>query len=203
MKLKLIEIALFIALFLSVISCLSFEKDCDGIREKVLRLHVIANSDTREDQSLKLKVRDRILSESENIFSFSDNLDDAERNIEESLSTLKQCAENAVTEEGYSYNVRVSFEPSYFPTRTYENVTLPAGNYKSLKVIIGEGEGKNWWCVLFPPMCLPAVMKEEDVLSAVLSEDELSLVSAKPKYEIRFWIVEKIQEFKRSYKMKV
>lgn len=203
MKLKLIEIALFIALFLSVISCLSFEKDCDGIREKVLRLHVIANSDTREDQSLKLKVRDRILSESENIFSFSDNLDDAERNIEESLSTLKQCAENVVTEEGYSYNVRVSFEPSYFPTRTYENVTLPAGNYKSLKVIIGEGEGKNWWCVLFPPMCLPAVMKEEDVLSAVLSEDELSLVSAKPKYEIRFWIVEKIQEFKRSYKTKV
>lgn len=202
MKLKLIEIALFLSLFISVISCISFEKDCDGIREKVLRLHVIANSDRDEDQNLKLKVRDRILLESENIFSPADNLTDAETGVEEGLEALKECAEKAVKDEGYSYNVTVSFEPSYFPTRTYETVTLPAGNYKSLKVIIGEGKGRNWWCVLFPPMCLSAATKEEEVLSAVLSEDELSLVSAKPQYEVRFWIVEKFQELKNSYKSK-
>lgn len=202
MKLKLIEIALFLSLFISVISCVTFENQCDGIREKVLRLHVIANSDSKEDQSLKLKVRDRILQESEEIFSPADNLTDAAKGVEEGIEALKECAEKAVKEEGYSYKVNVTFEPSYFPTRTYENVTLPAGNYKSLKVTIGEGKGRNWWCVLFPPMCLPAAMKEEEVLSAVLSENELSLVSSKPKYEIRFWIVEKIQEIKRSHKMK-
>ena len=200
MKLKLIEIALFLSLFISIVSCISFEKECDGIREKVMRLHVIANSDSEADQTLKLKVRDRILSESEAVFSPSENLREAERDVEENMDELKACAEKAVKAEGYSYNVKVSFEPSYFPTRTYENVTLPAGYYKSLKVIIGEGEGRNWWCVLFPPMCLPAAMKEEEVLSAVLSEDELSVVSSKPEYEVRFWIVEKIQEIKRSYK---
>lgn len=202
MKLKLIEIALFLALFISVTSCLSFDKECEGIREKVLRLHVIANSDTDTDQSLKLKVRDSILSESEEIFTDTDSLIAAENEIVKTLPKIEECAENTVIDEGFSYDVTVRFEPSYFPTRTYENVTLPAGFYKSLKVIIGEGEGKNWWCVLFPPMCLPAAMKEEEVLSAVLTEDELSLVSSEPKYEIRFWIVEKLQEFKRSYKRK-
>lgn len=203
MKLKLIEISLFLSLFISVISCISFENNCVGIREKVLRLHVIANSDTQVDQKLKLKVRDSIISESEEIFTDTDSLITAENEIVKALPKIEECAEKAVKNEGFSYEVTVKFEPSYFPTRTYEDVTLPAGFYKSLKVIIGGGEGKNWWCVLFPPMCLPAAMKEEEVLSTVLTEDELSLVSSEPKYEIRFWIVEKLQEFKRSYKSRV
>lgn len=202
MKFKLIEIALFLSLFISVVSCLSFENDCESIRGKVLRLHVIANSDTEADQSLKLKVRDIILSESEEIFTAAESLGTAESGIKKAIPIIEECAEKAVRNEGFSYNVTVRYEPSYFPTKTYENVTLPAGNYKSLKVIIGEGEGRNWWCVLFPPMCLSAAMKEEEVLSAILTEDELSLVSSKPKYEVRFWIVEKLQEFKRSYKSK-
>ncbi len=202
MKLKLVEIALFLSLFISVISCLSFENDCDSIRGKVLRLHVIANSDKKVDQELKLKVRDSILFESEEIFTHAESLVTAEKEMVKTLPKIEECAEKAVQNEGFSYDVTVKFEPSYFPTRTYENVTLPAGFYKSLKVIIGEGEGKNWWCVLFPPMCLSAAMKEEEVLSTVLSEDELSLVSSKPKYEVRFWIVEKLQEFKRTYKSK-
>ena len=200
MKLRLIEIAVFISLLISVISCISFENECDGIREKVLRLHVIANSDSDEDQKLKLKVRDSILSESESIFSPSENLSEAQADIEKNLEKLKRCAEKTIEEAGYSYNVSVSFTPSYFPTRTYENVTLPAGEYKSLKVIIGDGKGKNWWCVLFPPMCLSAAMRKEEIMSEVLSKDELSVVLSEPEYEIRFWIVEKLQEFKRSYK---
>lgn len=202
MKLKLIEIALFLSLFISVISCLSFENECESIRGKVLRLHVIANSDAETDQTLKLKVRDSILSESEEIFTETENLSTAENEIMKNLPKIEECAEKAVKKEGFSYDVTVKYEPSYFPTRTYENVTLPAGFYKSLKVIIGEGEGKNWWCVLFPPMCLPSAMKEEEVLQTVLTEEELSLVSSRPKYEVRFWIVEKLQEFKISYKTK-
>ena len=201
MKTRLLEISAFFSLFICIISCLSFESDCESIRGKVLRLHVIANSDSEYDQELKLKVRDTILKDSEELFS-SDELSEAEREVESALDALRVSAESAVKAQGSSYSVRVTFEPTYFPTREYENVTLPAGIYKSLKVIIGEGEGKNWWCVLFPPMCLSAAQKEEDVLSKVLCEDELSLVSKSPKYEVRFWIVEKFQEFKRSHKTK-
>lgn len=201
MKIRLIELSAFLALFICIISCLSFEKECEDIRQKVMRLHVIANSDSPADQQLKLKVRDRILEDSEDLFS-SSTLKEAEKDVEAALDALSESAESAVRKEGCDLPVRVTFEPSYFPTRQYESVTLPAGTYKSLKVIIGEGEGKNWWCVLFPPMCLPAAQKEEDVLSAVLSEEELKLVSSKPKYEVRFWIVEKLQEIKISYKRK-
>lgn len=202
MKIKLIELAAFLSLFICVVSCLSFENDCKGIREKVMRLHVIANSDSVSDQDLKLKVRDSILSGSEEIFTSSDNLDDAKKDVESGLVSLKELAENTVREEGYNYSVSVKFEPAYFPTRQYDSVTLPAGYYSALKVIIGEGKGKNWWCVLFPPMCLPAAEKEEKVLSDVLSGDELHLVSKKPRYEVRFWIIEKLQEIKISYKSK-
>lgn len=200
MKIKLIEISAFLSLFICIISCLSFERECDDIRHKVMRLHVIANSDSGYDQELKLKVRDRILKESEMIFGNSDNLEKAEKSVAKGMDKLRKCAEKVISEQGYNYTVEVKAEPSYFPTRTYESVTLPAGYYKSLKVIIGEGKGKNWWCVLFPPMCLPAVTKEEDVLSTVLSQEEVQLVKAKPEYEVRFWIVEKLQEFKISYK---
>lgn len=202
MKLKLMEVAAVLSLFICVISCLSFEKECDTVRGKIMRLHVIANSDSTYDQTLKLKVRDRILSESESIFKKAGSLEEAEININEGLPKLRECAQKEIAKQGYNYTVSVKAEPSYFPTRTYENVTLPAGYYKSLKVIIGEGKGKNWWCVLFPPMCLPAAEKEEDVLSNVLDEKEKQLVFSKPKYEIRFWIVEKFQEFKISHKRK-
>ena len=201
MKIRFLEISAFFALFICIVSCLSFESDCESIRSKVLRLHVIANSDSEADQALKLKVRDAVLISSEELFT-SDSQSEAEREIESALDALRVSAESAVTAEGYGYSVRVTFEPTYFPTRIYGNVTLPAGIYKSLKVIIGEGAGKNWWCVLFPPMCLPAVSSEKEVLSKVLSDDELDLVGRKPKYEVRFWITEKLQEFKRSYKSK-
>ena len=202
MKLKLMEVAAVLSLFICVISCLSFEKECDTVRGKIMRLHVIANSDSTYDQTLKLNVRDRILSESESIFKKAGSLEEAEININEGLPKLRECAQKEIAKQGYNYTVSVKAEPSYFPTRTYENVTLPAGYYKSLKVIIGEGKGKNWWCVLFPPMCLPAAEKEEDVLSNVLDEKEKQLVLSKPKYEIRFWIVEKFQEIKISHKRK-
>lgn len=200
MKIKLIEISIILSLFICIISCLSFERDCESIREKVLRLHVIANSDSEADQELKLKVRDRIIEESDELFTLSENREEAEKNLQKSLSNLKTITEEVIAEEGSTATVEVRVEPSYFPVRTYEDFTLPAGIYSSLKVIIGEGKGKNWWCVLFPPLCLPAAEKREDVLSDVLSEKELKLVSSKPQYEVRFWFYEKLQEIKISYK---
>lgn len=202
MKLKFIEIAIILSLFICIISCLSFERDCSSIREKVLRLHVIANSDSEEDQALKLKVRDRIIEESGELFALSENTEEAEQNLKNALGELSALTEKVIMEEGSSYSVEVRAEPSYFPTKSYGNLTLPAGTYKSLKVIIGEGKGQNWWCVLFPPLCLPAAEKREELLSDVLTAKEIKLVSAKPEYEVRFWIAEKLQEFKNSYKTK-
>ena len=202
MKIKLIEISIILSLFICIISCLSFEKDCDSIREKVLRLHVIANSDSEADQNLKLKVRDRIIEESGELFTVSESREEAERNLKKSLGKLQSITEEVIKKEGSTATVQVMAEPSYFPVKAYEDFTLPAGTYSSLKVIIGEGKGKNWWCVLFPPLCLPAAEKRDDILSGVLSEKELKLVSSKPQYEVRFWFFEKLQEIKISYKSK-
>ena len=130
MKLKLMEVAAVLSLFICVISCLSFEKECDTVRGKIMRLHVIANSDSTYDQTLKLNVRDRILSESESIFKKAGSLEEAEININEGLPKLRECAQKEIAKQGYNYTVSVKAEPSYFPTRTYENVTLPAGFYK-------------------------------------------------------------------------
>lgn len=202
MKLKLIELSVILSLFICIISCLSFERDCDSVREKVLRLHVIANSDSEADQELKLKVRDRIIEESGDLFIISESREEAEENLQKSLGELTALTEKVIAEEGSDYSVQVRIEPSYFPVRIYENFTLPAGTYRSLKVIIGEGKGQNWWCVLFPPLCLPAAEKREDILSDVLSEKELRVVTSDRQYEVRFWLYEKLQEIKISHKTK-
>lgn len=193
-----LEISCFLALFLAIITGGSFsslKKDCDGIRSEVFRLHVIANSDSKKDQELKLFVRDAILKESEKIFSKATTKESAEKKAQKNLSLFLKTAEDTIKKNGYDYNVCVSVGKSRFPTKTYSSVTLPAGEYDALRVVIGKGEGKNWWCVMFPPLCLPAAEGEEK-LSDVLSKGELELVKSKPKYEIRFWFVEKFEQFK-------
>lgn len=196
MKRKYIEIALFSAFILAaMISMISFENDCKGIRNDVLRLHVIANSDDANDQQLKLKVRDAVLEKGRDIFGQSNNKQTAETTAKSNISALEETAKNIIAQNGYNYDVRVEVGKSKFPTKTYENITLPAGEYDAVKVIIGKGEGKNWWCVMFPPLCLPAA-KGDKKIDDVLNEDELKLVQSNPKYEIRFWVVEKIEELK-------
>lgn len=196
MKTKILEISAFLALFICIVGCVCFENDCEDIRQSLLRLHVIASGDTKEEQELKLKVRDAILEKGAAVFSQNDSLSDAESKIEDNLSLLKQTAENTIRENGYTYSATVELTKSYFPTRQYENITLPAGSYNAVKVIIGEGEGQNWWCVMFPPMCLPAASDSEKKLTDVLNEKEMDIVTGGSKYEIRFWIVEKWQELK-------
>ncbi|MBQ3137814.1 MAG: stage II sporulation protein R [Clostridia bacterium] len=199
MKLKAIEISSLIALIFTVISALSFENSCEGIREKVLRLHVIAASDSVADQSLKYAVRDELLRDGESIFRGSETVIQAEEKISDSLDFLKKSAENTLKKSGCDYPVNVILERTYFPTRQYENITLPAGYYKAVKVIIGEGKGKNWWCVMFPPMCLPAAAKDSPDLSSILSEKEKEIVNDGKKYEIKFWFVEKYYELKEKF----
>lgn len=197
-KIKLIEIAAFFAFTaVVVISMAGFEDDCKGIRNACLRLHVIANSNSQEDQALKLKVRDAVLESGTEIFGKSATKEDAEKIIEDNISALENAAEKTVAENGYDYNIKIEVGKSYFPTKTYDNFTLPAGQYDAVRVIIGSGSGKNWWCVMFPTLCLPCAkesVKPEDILNS----DELKLVTSNPKYEIRFWLVEKYQEMKQK-----
>ncbi len=199
MKLKAIEISALIALIFTVITTLSFENSCEGIREKVLRLHVIAASDTVTDQSIKYAVRDEILRDGESLFHGSETVLQAEEKIGASLDLLQKSAENTLKKLGCDYPVNVVLGRTYFPTRQYESITLPAGYYNAVRVIIGEGKGKNWWCVMFPPMCLPAAAKDSPDLDDLLSEKEEQIVTGGEKYEIKFWFVEKYYELKEKF----
>lgn len=199
MKLKAIEISALIALIFTVISTLSFENSCEGIREKVLRLHVIAASDSVTDQSIKYAVRDELLHDGESLFHGSETAVQAEEKISDSLGLLQKSAENTLRKLGCDYPVNVVLGRAYFPTRQYESITLPAGYYNAVRVIIGEGKGKNWWCVMFPPMCLPAAIKDSPSLDELLSEKEEQIVSGGKKYEIKFWFVEKYYELKEKF----
>ena len=197
-KALILEISCFAAMVLAIVfsgSLSSFETDCKEIRSGLFRLHVIANSDSAEDQALKLKVRDALLEESGEIFQNKKAKEGAEKAACKNLGQFLQTAEKTIHENGKDYSVSVSVGKSRFPTRVYENITLPAGEYDALRVVIGEGKGKNWWCVMFPPLCLPAAEKEEE-LSDVLSPGGQALVQSKPKYEIRFWLIEKIEELR-------
>lgn len=125
----------------------------DTYKENIIRFHVRANSDREEDQLLKLKVRDSILKETRAQFSGSRSIEDTRRIVKDNLDNIKSIAQEAVDEEGMDIPVEVSFGQRDFPTRKYGNITLPSGEYETLQVSIGEGEGKNWWCVMFPPLC--------------------------------------------------
>lgn len=198
MNFKRLEAAVFLAFTLAIVlSLTNFEKDCQSVRDSCFRLHIIANSDSEEDQSLKLKVRDGLLSGTADIFEKAESKKEALSLALTNKDKIKKAAEDIIKKEGYSYTVRIDTKKTYFPTRTYEKYTLPAGKYDALRVIIGEGGGKNWWCVMFPSLCLPASVKK-DKLTDLLTENEIKLIEKNPRYEIRFWIVEQIEKLKNN-----
>lgn len=200
MKLKAIDISVFITLIICIVATVSFESTCKDVREDILRLHIIANSDSASDQSLKLTVRDTLLQKSGELFGECDDILSAKALAATNLLSVQNIAQRCVYNQGYDYTVRVELGKSYFPTRLYENVTLPAGYYDAVKIIIGEGKGQNWWCVMFPCLCLPGAYKKQEQLSSVLSDKEIALVLSDPKYEVRFWLVEKYYETKNKLK---
>lgn len=200
-KMLKIEASVLAAFLIAcVLNISSFSEKCDSIRNKMLRMHVIANSDSEADQALKLKVRDALLAEGKEIFDGSVTADDAKLKILPETQRLRKAALDVIEKEGFEYDVKITVENEYFNTRTYDNsVTLPAGYYTAVKVIIGEGEGHNWWCVMFPPMCLPAAVKECE-LSDFLEKDEVEIVEGKDKYKFKFKIVEIFEKFSEKLK---
>lgn len=195
---KKIKLSLSVGIIVAVVfSICSFAKTSEKIRSEVLRLHVIANSDTSVDQNLKLRLRDFILQEGKDIFDGSVNVGNAVKKLEPKLTELEEAANAFVRQKGFDYNVKITLSNEYFTTRTYESVTLPAGKYLALRVVIGSGQGHNWWCVMFPPMCVPAA-NEKDEIENVFTDKEIKLVESKPKYEPRFKIIEIYERLKTS-----
>lgn len=169
-----------------------------AIYDNVLRLHVLANSDSNEDQTLKLEVRDRILEETATLFKDCKTKDEAREAVESNLDKIREIAEQTVREAGYEYGVSVSLGEEEYPTKNYEECCFPAGEYLSLRVMIGEAEGENWWCVLFPPLCLDAASSTNDdaFVSVGLTPDQYKIITNtdEPVYEARFKILEVIEE---------
>ncbi len=128
----------------------------DALGQKVIRLHVIANSDSEADQALKLRVRDRVLVLTEDILRQSGDMEEARQRLAEALPRLQQTAAEEIAAQGSRYTVSAGLEETEFPTREYDGFALPSGEYLALRVVIGEGAGKNWWCVVFPPLCTTA-----------------------------------------------
>ena len=185
--LKILRIIFSLSLLLSLYILISAHSYANAVSNDlstaVFRLHVIANSDSSEDQSLKLKVRDNLLEYMNSISSECKTKTEAIKLAEENIDIFKQIAQKTVIENGYNYPINISIGNFYFPTKFYGDISLPSGYYDALRVEIGEAKGRNWWCVMFPSLCfidvssgiVPEESKEE--LQNVLSDEEYSIIS--------------------------
>ena len=189
---KALAMALVIALLFSLCGLGQFAAACADIRQRVVRLHVLANSDSQADQELKLKVRDTVVEAAAGLFDTAEDAGDALALAQDKLPELEAAAQQRVYDEGYDYPVKAELVSMYFTTRHYDTVTLPAGMYDALRITIGEAEGQNWWCVVFPPMCVSAAT-EAATLSDVLDEEQEEIVTQPEKFEVRFKLVEIVE----------
>ncbi|MBQ6555564.1 MAG: stage II sporulation protein R [Firmicutes bacterium] len=169
----------------------------EEIAENVIRLHILANSDSVEDQQLKIKIRDSILEKYRSELSSSDNIAKTRALIYENMSDIKKTAENTAKANGFDYTVNVYLAKDFFPTKKYADVTLPAGKYEALRIEIGKAGGKNWWCVMFPPLCYAdtyesdAAVKSKARLEQLLSGECYCLMTKNsPDVKVRLKIVE-------------
>lgn len=166
------------------------------IYDSVIRLHVLADNDGEEAQALKLHVRDAVLAAAKPLLAGVKTKAEAEAIIKRSLPTLREAALAALRERGSTDPVTLTLTKEHYPTKTYEALAFPAGEYLSLRVKIGKAAGQNWWCVLFPPLCLSAATEKSEAeaafLAAGLSEEQYRIITDtdKPKYKLRFKILE-------------
>lgn len=193
---KGITVVVCICALILVIGLLPVHGEAE-IYEDVLRLHVIANSDSEEDQALKLAVRDRIIQMSAELGEGAASIADAEQIISANIDSIRECAQREVYANGYDYPVDVRLVREEYPTKSYTSLCFPSGEYLSLQVLIGEAAGQNWWCVLFPPLCLDAASStnEDAFISVGLTPDQYKIITNtnEPVYEARFKLLEVIE----------
>lgn len=174
-----------------VISCLlsltGFSGVCNDLEDKIFRLHILANSDSEADQNLKLKVRDEITRYTEELFADCKSKEESMKIAEENIQSIINHAQNIIHKNGYNYSVGAYVTNMSFDTRVYDEFTLPAGKYDALRIVIGSGEGHNWWCVLYPAVCVPSA---EQKINSVLNDEENNIVTESDKYTVKFKFAE-------------
>ena len=177
--------------------CLPFVNSCEELSGDVLRVHILANSDSAADQSLKLGVRDRVLRECSDYFNGCDDKAEAIRITRTHLSEIERIAASEIKRRGFDYPVTAQVGEMYFNTRYYDDFTMPAGQYDALRLTIGDGEGQNWWCVMYPSLCVGAASETE--MKDQLDDGEYEVVTA-DKYDFRFKLVEYWEGFRSLFR---
>lgn len=192
-NLKMVIILTFLLILYTSICAISYAQNVStDIANSVFRLHVIANSDSKEDQDLKYKVRDNLLNYMNSLCENCKSKQEAISIVETNKDTFEQIAIDTIKEQGYSYPVKINIGNFEFPTKNYGDISLPAGYYDALRIEIGEAKGQNWWCVMFPPLCFVDITsgvvpdESKELMESSLSEEEFALVSDKTNDEIQF-----------------
>ncbi len=201
-KLKRWELALLFGVLCILAAGSWLGKEQQELADSVIRFHVIANSDSREDQALKLAVRDRVLEQAQAVYPENATLPQARAALEGALDQLAQAGQAVVEEQGYDYQVTARMEQCWFPTKEYDGFALPAGEYTALRVVIGEGQGQNWWCVAFPPLCLGAAGETVDTAAQAgyFTPEQVSLVTEENTgYVLKFKGMELLGELKEIF----
>lgn len=170
---------------------MTFAQGCGQLYDGVLRLHILANSDSEEDQAMKMKVRDRVLQTAHELGLGEGcaDIDSLQAQAQRMLPALVEAAQDELRQNGSDDTVTACVTTMYFDTRAYEGFTMPAGEYRAVRFVIGEGKGHNWWCVLFPQMCLPVAFGEE-LGDLGFTPQELRVLTSRPQYEPRFALLE-------------
>lgn len=197
-KILLSSVAIVLSLYFAF-GITFFAKTCDTVRNDVVRLHILANSDSDEDQAVKLKVRNALLQKNTMLLSDNVNTENAHIYFQYSKDELLETAKKVLEENGFSYGATISLENEYYETRKYGDLTFPAGEYLSLKVVLGEGAGHNWWCVMFPPLCIPVadeITTDKEKNADYLSPNGEEIINGGNEYIIKFKIVEIFEELK-------
>ena len=192
-KLRLWEAALFLAFGLTLTVGVWSSASASALAGQVLRLHVVANSDSQQHQALKLQVRDAVLAQASPLLEGVTSQAQAEEVLTPHLEELGQTARAVLDRAGCQDAVTVCLENQWFPTKVYDGFSLPAGTYRALRIVIGAGRGQNWWCVVFPPLCLASVTEEvsSTAAQAGLSENQVSLITGQDGgYVLKFKLIE-------------
>lgn len=191
------KLKIFIPIFLILLLISGIAKPIitsESISQKVFRLHILANSDSQYDQNLKLLVKDEILKLSTELFTDAKSVNDARHIAEENIKAFENTAQQVVEANGYTYKVSAYTDEEYFNTRKYDGFIMPAGEYNTLKIIIGNGEGHNWWCVMYPSVCISGCTDDFD---EIMNDEEKEMLTSS-KFIPKFKIIEIYERIKNK-----
>ncbi len=212
-KIVILSGLIFVIIAIIICGIISYSRAVtDSLSQEVIRFHVVANSDLVDDQLLKQKVRDEVIEFIEPLIKECESVDDTRYILKGSLPIIKQISEEVIRDWGRDYEVYVALDKANFPSKSYGDIVLPAGEYEACRIIIGEGKGENWWCVMYPPLCYLDVatgvvpLEGKEQLETELNEEQYQFITRQNenKYEIKFKLVETINSIfcKSDYKTK-